>query len=514
MYGRDLRFPLFLAGLLCALPAPAGELRLHRYTVGVDEALQQISVRACFDGPAPHSLVAESLDASLALAEARIEGTRTRLEPNGAELGLAGMQDDGCLNYRSALLIHGGRHQGSSGAARRVGPDVVTDVGTWLWRPRSLAQNEDVELRFILPQGLSVSAPWTAVRDAQGGITAYRLGRTPHDWPAAVAFGSFREREIDTGGARLRVALLHGAPAVEWDLVRQWLTRAAEAVSTSYGRFPVDEAQVVVVPGARGDEPVPWAFVLRGGRPALHFFINQREPLAAFMVDWTAVHEMSHLLLPYVRAEDAWLSEGLASYYQNVLRARAGMLPVAEAWQRMHAGFRRGMRSMPGTSLAAATERMHRDGAYMRVYWYGAALLFMADQRVRERTQGRHSLDTLLRDLRACCLGGRQAWQAVRLFAKLDQLSGTGVFSELYEQHIASTRFPDLAETYRRLGIGPNASGESIELLAQGPRIADRDAIMSPPSGMSPPAGMSPPFGTLAPTGMSAPSGIARPDQR
>jgi len=469
-----------LASLLAvaALPAPAGAERVHRYTVTVDRALEQIAVRACFDGTPPERLVAESLDAALVLSEAQVEGTQRRLEPNGAELRLVGVPDDGCLAYRAALLIHGGRHQGTSGAARRVGPDVVSDVGTWLWRPQALAPDEDVALRFELPEGLSVSAPWTPLRDARGEVTHYRLGRTPYDWPAAVAFGTFREREIAVGGARLRVALLHGAPAVEWESVRQWLTRAAEAVTSAYGRFPVDEAQVVVMPGARGDEPVPWAFVLRGGRPALHFFINQREPLVAFLVDWTAVHEMAHLLLPYVRGEDAWLSEGVASYYQNVLRARAGMLPVAEAWQRMHGGFRRGMRSMPGITLADATERMHRDGAYMRVYWYGAALMLIADQRVRERTQGRHSLDTLLRDLRECCLDSPQAWQATRLFTKLDQLSGTGVFSELYEQYIGSTRFPDLAATYERLGLRLNASGESLELLPEAPRIVDRDAIM------------------------------------
>jgi len=475
------RFPRILIGLaalLLARSALADAGRVHRYTVSVDEALETISVRACFEGAPPRYLVAESLDASLALSQAQIEGVRRPLEPNGAELKLTGMDADGCLTYRSALLIQGGRHQGSSGAGRRVGPDVVTDVGTWLWRPGALAADEDVELTFSLPPGMSVSAPWTPVRDADGAVTAYRLGHAPYDWPAAVAFGTFQEREIAVGGGRLRVALLHGAPAVEWDLVRQWLTRAAEAVTTLYGRFPVDEAQVVVVPGARGDEPVPWAFVLRGGRPALHFFINQRESLAAFLVDWTAVHEMAHLLLPYVRAEDAWLSEGVASYYQNVLRARAGMLPVTEAWQRMHSGFRRGMRSMPGISLADATERMHRDGAYMRVYWHGAAMTLIADQRVRERTQGRHSLDTLLRDLRECCLDGREAWQATRLFAKLDALSGTTVFSELYGQHIASTRFPELVDTYRRLGLGLNASGETIELLPDAPRVADRDAIM------------------------------------
>ena len=480
MFSRLLlaRLLLALSGVLIMTPAQAEPARVHRYTVTVDEALQEVEVRACFAGTPPRYLVAESLDASLALAEAQIDGTRKRLESNGAQLRLGGMAVDGCLRYRSVLLMQGGRHQGSSGAARRVGPDLVTDVGTWLWRPELLEEDEDVELRFALPEGVSVSAPWTPVRDGQGKLVAYRLGHAPYDWPAAVAFGTFQEREIDAGGARLRVALLHGAPAVEWGLVRQWLTRAAEAVTTLYGRFPVDDAQVVVVPGARGDEPVPWAFVLRGGRPALHFFINQRESLAAFLVDWTAVHEMAHLFLPYVRAEDAWLPEGMASYYQNVLRARAGMLPVGEAWQRMHSGFRRGMRSMPGISLADATERMHRDGAYMRVYWHGAAMTLIADQRLRERTQGRQSLDTLLRELRECCLDGRQAWQANRLFAKLDELSGTSVLSELYEQHIASTRFPELIDTYRQLGLGLNASGETIALLPDAPRIADRDAIM------------------------------------
>ncbi len=52
------------------------------------------------------------------------------------------------------------------------------------------------------------------------------------------------------------------------------------------------------------------------------------------------------------------------------------------------------------------------------------------------------------------------------------------MFSELYEQYIGSTRFPDLAATYERLGLRLNASGESLELLPEAPRIVDRDAIM------------------------------------
>jgi hypothetical protein len=467
---------LALAAACGALAVPAQAERLHRYTVSIDPGLTQVSVRACFDGKPPVRLTVESLDGAAALTEARVEGSRKRLEPNGAELNLGPLGDGACVRYASDIGSGQRRHDRSSGPGRRVGPDVITDVGVWLWRPGSLAQDEDIEIRFALPDGIGVSAPWLPVRDASDAIVAYRVGHAPYDWPAAVAFGRFTERELRVGGTRLRVALLHASPPIEWDFVEQWLTRAASAVTSLYGRFPVDTAQVVVVPGARGEEPVPWAYVLRGGMPSVHFFVNQRRPLAEFLTDWTAVHEMSHLLLPYVRPEDAWLSEGLASYYQNVLRARAGMVTEQEAWQGMHTGFRRGERSMPGITLADATERMYRDGAYLRVYWHGAAMLLLADQRLRARTDGRESLDTALSKLHDCCLAPDQAWDASSVFAKLDALTGTTVFRELLAEQTAS-RFPDLAEAYRTLGLRMTDDGSSVELV-DGPRVADRKAIM------------------------------------
>jgi hypothetical protein len=456
--------------------ASADAERLHRYTVSVDPGLTQVSVRACFEGKPPLRLTAESLDAAVALAEAHVEGSRKRLEPNGAELNLGQAPDGSCLAYISDIAPEQRRHDRSQGPGRRVGPDLITDVGLWLWRPGALDADEDIEVRFELPEGISVSAPWRPVRGADGAILAYRLGHAPYDWPAAVAFGTFVERELEVPGARLRVSVLHGAPAVEWDFVQQWITRAATAVSGLYGAFPVDTAQIIVVPGARGDEPVPWAYVLRGGLPSVHFFINQRRPLAEFLTDWTAVHEMSHLLLPYVRPEDAWLSEGTASYYQNVLRARAGMLSEQDAWQRMHSGFRRGMKSMPGITLADATERMYRDGAFMRVYWHGAAMLLLADQRLRARSAGRESLDTALAKLHDCCLAPDQAWQASMLFAKLDALTGVTVFSELLVEQNAS-RFPDLTEAYALLGLRVSDDSATVEMV-DGLQARDRQAIM------------------------------------
>ncbi len=467
---------LLLAWVAALCLAPAHAERIHRYTVSTDADVGEIRVRACFDGAPPLYLVAESLDAAVALSRAQVEGSRKRLEPNGAELKLGAYPPGTCVVYASNVGQLRAHHQRDEAPARWVGSDVVTEIGVWLWRPVALEADEDIEVRFELPEGMAVSTPWRPVYDAAGQVSGYRVGHTPYDWPGAVAFGHFTPRDIDVPGGRLRVAVLHGSPKLEWEFVRQWLERAGAAVTTLYGAFPTPDVQVLIIPGARGNEPVPSAFVQRGGGPGVQFFVNQRRPLSEFLADWSAVHELSHLLLPRLRPEDAWLSEGLASYYENVLRVRAGMITPEAGWQRMHRGFRRGLQSMPEMTLAAATERMYRDGAFLRVYWQGAAMLLLADQRLREQTGGVQSLDRALAGLHACCLADPVSWDAAALLARLDQITGTGVFSGLSQEDLVA-RFPDLSETYRKLGIIVDASGEIISLHDDAPESSIRRSI-------------------------------------
>ena len=128
-------------------------------------------------------------------------------------------------------------------------------------------------------------------------------------------------------------------------------------------------------------------------------------------------------------------------------------------------------------TLAQATEGMYRDGTYMRVYWEGAAMLLIADVRLRQMTAGKQSLDTALAALNDCCAATDRAWSARELFDKLDEVTGTGVFREIYDQHVASTNFPDLSETYRALGVAIGAGG--IELSTEARQRRLRDAIMA-----------------------------------
>lgn len=464
-----------LAGVVLLLAAgTAVAERLHKYTVAIDPELSTLSVRACFDGVAPSTLSAESLDATLALIDIRVENSRKSIEPSGS-VSLKSVPENGCVLYRVDVSQPIRQHDRTGDKIHHVGKDLLTSVGIWLWRPETLEADEDIEIVFVLPEGISVSAPWRPV-SINGERAVFRTGRSPYDWPASVAFGRFREREIRVGGARLRLAVLDGTPAADVEQMQAWIQDSAQMVADLYGRFPQSQVQILVAPGARGNEPTPWAYVVRGGSPAAHFFINQRRPIKEFFEDWTAVHELSHLLLPYVNADDIWLSEGVATYYQNVLRARGGRMTAAEAWQRLHAGFVRGMESAPGLTLAQATESMYRDGTYMRVYWEGAAMLLIADVRLRQMTEGKQSLDTALAAVNDCCVATDRAWSARELFDKLDEVTGTGVFSEIYDQHVASRNFPDLSQTYRALGVTIGAGG--IELSTEDRERRLRDAIM------------------------------------
>jgi hypothetical protein len=247
--------------------------------------------------------------------------------------------------------------------------------------------------------------------------------------------------------------------------MRLWLREAALAVVGAYGRFPVPRVQVLIVPVQERrwgqDEAVPFGHVLRGGGPAIEFFVNTERPLKEYLLDWTAVHELSHLLHPLLVSEDSWLSEGFASYYQNILRARNGVLSRRAAWQKLHEGFQRGIKGTRGLPLTEAAEQMHRNRAYMRVYWSGAAVALMADVWLRTNEHG--SLDEALARFADCCLPAQRRWRGAEFMAKLDELMQTGIFTDLYTRYAQARTFPDLTREYELLGL--NAEGKRLRLV-------------------------------------------------
>lgn len=449
---------------------------LHRYSVVVGETLDILQVRACFDGLPPALLIAETSGARSYLESMQLDGRS--IEPDdGQQVSLAGAAANACVDYRVRLRPAQSPAQTGGPETRRIGRDLLTSIGDWLWRPAELADGADIELVFRLPPGMDVSAPWQRIASADGR-PGFRLGPGPASWPGVVAFGGFAIQRIEVPGATLELALLDGPPPEHQARMQGWIERAARHVTHAFGRFPVARLQIIVAPTTQGSGPVPWAYVARGGGPAVHLFINPAHPAAAFERDWTATHEMAHLFLPYVAPPDAWLFEGLPTYLQNLLMVRGGALAVEEGWKRMIVGFQRGERSGSGLSVAQASERVGVGGNYLRVYWAGAAMMLEADLRLREQSQGRQSLDTALAGLAECCLSGERRWSADEVIARLDALTGSTVFSDVAREQFASAGFPDFKRTLVRAGV--TVSGGEVVLNPSAPGAPFRELLMRP----------------------------------
>ncbi len=463
-----------LVTLTLLAAAAASAAPLHRYIVVVGESLDLLAVKACFDGKVPGALVAETSGARTFLEEVRLSGRL--LQPQGGELiALDGAPDNACVDYRVKLRPATSAAQTGGPETRRIGRDLLTSVGDWLWRPRELEEGAGVELSFVLPAGVAVSAPWARTVAAK---PTFRLGPTPYDWPAIAAFGRFAEREIVVPGALLRLVFLGGLTPAQQARAEHWVRGAAHNVTTLYGRFPVESVQVIVAPTPRGRGPVPWAYVSRGGGAGVHLFIDPVRAPEEFDRDWSLTHEMSHLFLPYVAARDAWLFEGLPTYLQNVLMVRGAAIEPQEGWSRLIAGFQRGARAGTGLRLAQASERVAVRGNYLRVYWAGAAMMLDADLRLREITQGRHSLDTALAGLAECCLAPERRWSADELIATLDRITGTTVFGDVMHEQFESDDFPDFKRVLVRAGV--TVKDGEVVLDPAAPGAPFREALMRP----------------------------------
>ena len=262
-----------------------------------------------------------------------------------------------------------------------------------------------------------------------------------------------RNYSIERDGQSLSVEIHSALPNDQKPQVLNWVKFVAEALAGVFGRLPRDELRVVVKPiEVYSSDPVPWAQVMRGDPDTVTFHIDALASEKKLVNNWTAYHEFSHLLIPYRGWGDMWFSEGLASYYQNLLQARIGVFDEREMWQRIHDGFIRGRDNRrPDLSLAQLSPRMRESRSYMRVYWSGAWYFFHADLELRRRSANRQSLDTALEQLNRCC--SEKKLSAVAIAQRLDRLTGQELFVPLFRRVSGSRELPDFEHLYQELGI-------------------------------------------------------------
>jgi len=434
-----------------------------RYALDYDAATETMHVALCADAAPGRRFM---LDRGAEIFIAGLERDHGAIERAPRGLFARDWRDGECLRYLAALGRVADRADSEIGL--RLGGDLVTAPTQWL-----LGTDHDgpAEVEIRLPAGVAFSAPWKPLRG--NGTIRYRIPDMPRGWAASIALGRFAQREMALRGGRLHVALPGVRDATTQAKLFAWIDDVGRAALSGFGRLPVADVQVLVLPAGARRQAVVFGQSQRGQGHGLLLLVDVSRPADEFRDDWTAVHEFAHLFHPYLGDNGRWLAEGLASYWQNVLRARAGLLTPAQAWERLDTGFGRGRADAAGTRLDRAPH-----GAFMRIYWSGAAYWLDVDVELRRTSGGTKSLDLALDRFAACCLPAKREWTPREFVTKLDALIDADVFARRYDKAAAATTFPELGALYAALGIAKD--GRTLRFDDAASDAAARRAIMAP----------------------------------
>ena len=121
----------------------------------------------------------------------------------------------------------------------------------------------------------------------------------------------------------------------------------ARAPLAAFGRFPVARSTRCGSsrPASPSRSPVPWGQTSRRDGVSVLLYVREDASFDELRVDWTAVHELSHLFHPYLGARRSLAGGGAGE-----------LLPERAARPRRTArrGARRGADSMPASVAVAA----------------------------------------------------------------------------------------------------------------------------------------------------------------
>ncbi len=451
------RAAVSLLGLTCAwacagtpggsTPKPGkGEpaARWH-YEVRVSPELRSLEATVCFEGPMPRELRAGKDEAASRLRHARwlspgpVRGLR--VERGRIQLGRAA--EDGCVGYRVDLA-----EGGSLGAAvRRVGASLLMSPNAWLWRPERRASGASATLVLHMAEGLRASLPWPKTPDG----ARYVLDEDAFAFDSQAAIGALRVTHGERDGIPFEAAALDATLAPEEPVIAAWMRNAIDLASAGPAGFPAPRLHALLVPATTDGAPVAFGSVTRGGVGSVLLFVSPKATLPSLERDWVLPHELSHLFLPYVAREHAWFSEGAATYYQEVLRARAGVLSPEEALLNIARSTQSAAREGTGRTLRAESRDMHSTYAFRPVYWAGAAYFLMADVALRQASAGEKSLDSVLRALKERAGAGRPE-SLDALLARMDDYAEMPIFRPLAEACLKRA-FPALDPVLAQLGV-------------------------------------------------------------
>ncbi len=338
-------------------------------------------------------------------------------------------------------------------APRFAGPSVIKTK--WLAQGTRAAASRSA-LKFRLPLALVAVACAFAI--------------CTRGW--RPAYSAVTRQTIAACGSTIDVRIQGDTQAVPGDELLNWIKRAATAVCTYYGKYPVSHLTLDVHvrggPGVHGGTTYP-----ADGGGLITISVGSGTTVDQLNSDWMLTHEMIHLAFPSMTDNHHWIEEGISVYIEPIARVQAGQLSAAEMWKDV-------VRDMPQGEPGLGDKGLDRTHTWGRTYWGGAMFCLVAEVRIREQTQNRKGLQDALRGILNA--GGviTQDWDIKSAFAAGDKATGTTVLTYLYREMRDKPAPVDLAALWQKLGIQRKPGG-SIEFVPSTPLANIREAITRPP---------------------------------
>jgi hypothetical protein len=288
-----------------------------------------------------------------------------------------------------------------------------------------------------------------------------------------TAFGTFRRADFAMMRDSIHVVFLGPPLAMGDDAAVEFIKKSAGLVAGLFDLWPGDVTIFVIpVPGA---QEVVFGRVLSLAGASVALLFGADTPASGVRDNWVVVHELFHLACPSFVGEGRWLEEGLATYYEPILRERAGWMTEADLWTHFVREMPRGLRGN-GDPLDLE-ERDDIDSTY----WGGALFALFADVRTRAVTHGKGSLDGVVRTV-LYNLGGASHRARVADFLKLaDLATKTQVVTEVFDSWAVRGENVDLDALWSQLGITgveeAREHGRTVTLRDDAPLAAVRRGI-------------------------------------
>jgi len=284
---------------------------------------------------------------------------------------------------------------------------------------------------------------------------------------AACAPADEMTSTILVGNSRIDVHVESGPMQLSNQDLMQWARMASDSVSTYYGRFPVPDVALRVIPtdgrGVRGGR----TFGAReGGRISIH--VGKDTTVNGLNKDWMLTHEMVHLSFPSMADEHHWIEEGIATYVEPIARVRAKHMDAHEMWFELVRDLHQGL-PQPGD------EGLDNTHTWGRTYWGGALFCFLADIEIHKRTNNRKGLDDALRGILNAGGDIRYDWPIEKALKVGDESTGVAVLLPLYEKMKSQPYEVDLDALWNQLGL--ERDGDTVQFIDSAPLAKTRETI-------------------------------------